>query len=196
MEADGDTLVPQFQRSEVVMVSALRICVAVAVLLGMVAGAGDCDGVKNAGDVLRVAIPASAVTMTLAKSDGQGGLQFSKGFLTTVGITYLLKYAVDRERPNGGPRSFPSGHAAVAFSGASFIERRYGLGYGVPAYLAASFVGWSRVHAEEHYVEDVLAGAAIGIVTSYFFTTAYGSRLAVMPVVTGDCCYAGVSLRW
>ena len=51
--------------------------------------------------------------------------------------------------------------------------KRYGWQYGVPAYAAASFVAYSRVEAGDHHPHDVIAGAAIGIVSSYIFTKPY-----------------------
>ena len=45
--------------------------------------------------------------------------------------------------------------------------------YGVPAYAAASFVAYSRVESREHYPRDVVAGAGIGILSSYIFTKPY-----------------------
>ena len=47
----------------------------------------------------------------------------------------------------GGPNwdSFPSDTSALAFAPAQFLWQRYGWEYGLPAYAAATFVGWSRV---------------------------------------------------
>jgi len=53
------------------------------------------------------------------------------------------------------------------------MRKRYGWGYGVPAYALASFVAYSRVEAREHYAHDVIAGASIGIASSYIFTRPY-----------------------
>lgn len=39
------------------------------------------------------------------------------------------------------------------------MRKRYGWKYGIPAYVAATFVAVSRVESKEHYVQDVLAGA-------------------------------------
>ncbi len=127
--------------------------------------------VERTGDVLQVAIPLAGYAMTYGLDDEEGRLQLYKSFLTTIGVTYALKFSINRERPDGGGQSFPSGHTSAAFSGASFIQKRYGWKYGAPAYVAASFVGWSRVDARRHYWEDVLAGAAIGIMSSYYFVT-------------------------
>lgn len=59
--------------------------------------------------------------------------------------------------------SFPAGHAATAFAGAtllSFVAPR-----GAPAFaLIAVAIGFSRVYVGVHYPADVLAGAAIGLV--------------------------------
>ena len=85
--------------------------------------------------------------------------------------TYSLKYGIDAERPNGGSNSFPSGHTSVAFAGAEFIRKQYGVWWGIPAYLTAGYVGWSRVISNNHYPRDVLAGAAIGILSNYDFAT-------------------------
>jgi membrane-associated phospholipid phosphatase len=129
-----------------------------------------------AGDVGQVAIPASAFAATYLVGDGEGRIQFYRSFLSAIGITYALKYAVDRDRPEGhGENAFPSGHTAAAFQGAVFIQRRYGWSYGVPACLGAAFVGWSRIEAEsdKHDILDVLAGAVLGSLMSYCLTTSY-----------------------
>ncbi|TDU28488.1 PAP2 superfamily protein [Panacagrimonas perspica] len=83
--------------------------------------------------------------------------------------TYGLKYSIDAKRPNGGGQSFPSGHSAAAFMGAEFIRKGYGFGWGVPAYLAAGWVGYTRVESHNHYWRDVLGGAAVGIASNYDF---------------------------
>lgn len=53
------------------------------------------------------------------------------------------------------------------------MRKRYGWEYGLPAYALASFVGYSRVESRQHYAHDVIAGASIGIVSSYLFTKPY-----------------------
>ena len=53
------------------------------------------------------------------------------------------------------------------------MRKRYGLEYGIPAYALASFVAYSRVESGEHHPHDVIAGASIGIVSSWIFTKRY-----------------------
>ena len=92
----------------------------------------------------------------------------------TFGATYALKYGIKETRPDGGDgQSFPSAHTSVSFSSAEFIRKRYGWIYGGPAYALAAFVAYSRVDSREHYIHDVAAGAAIGILSSYIFTKPY-----------------------
>lgn len=131
------------------------------------------DSIEKSGDVIQVLIPAVAYGTTFYLDDAQGRTQFYKSFFTNLAVTHGLKYTIDKKRPNGSDKSFPSGHTSAAFQGAAFIHRRYGWEYAIPAYLGASFVGYSRVESNNHYVEDVLAGAVIGIVSSFCFATPY-----------------------
>jgi membrane-associated phospholipid phosphatase len=128
------------------------------------------DGLTNTGDVMAYVLPATALGLTWYFKDGEGAWQFGKSAAISMAITFGLKYAVDAPRPNGEPYSFPSGHATITFSSAEFMRVRYGWKFGVPAYLLATFVGYSRVHGHEHYYRDVIAGAAIGIVTAHLLT--------------------------
>ncbi len=128
---------------------------------------------EKIGDVLRLVIPVSAYATTLYLDDKEGQYQFYKSFGTNVLVTYGLKYTIDRQRPNGEEHSFPSGHTSMAFQGATFIQMRYGLEYSLLAYLGAVYVGYSRVESDNHYIGDVVAGAIIGSLSSYFFTSKY-----------------------
>ncbi len=76
-------------------------------------------------------IPAYALGLSVAEEGTEGVAELSKTFLFTQTTTELIKGIVKEKRPNykKGDRkdSFPSGHTAAAFSGASFIHRRYGI---------------------------------------------------------------------
>lgn len=132
------------------------------------------EKVQSAGDVMTLLLPGAAGIVTLALGDYDGSLQLVESTALSLGATLALKYAVNERRPDGEDYSFPSGHSAVSFSSAEFIRKRYGWEYGLPAYAVATFVGYSRVESKQHYVHDVLAGAAIGIGSSYLFTSPYG----------------------
>ena len=157
--------------------------------------AGAVSFTQRAGDVLHVAIPATALVATAEKNDRRGTKDFIKSFVINVGVTAALKYSVNRKRPeNHGSLSFPSGHTSVSFQGAAFLHRRYGIKVALPAYTAAAFVGWSRVEGEsdKHYPSDVIAGAAIGFASGYFLTTRH-KGMAVEPFAGKQGC--GVFFR-
>lgn len=129
--------------------------------------------VRTAGDAAALLLPATAGVATLYLKDYTGTKEFLESAALSLGVTLALKYTVNERRPNGEEHSFPSAHTTISFSSAEFIRKRYGWEYGLPAYAAAGFVGYSRIEAREHYFKDVLAGAAIGMVSSYIFTDPY-----------------------
>ena len=154
---------------------------------------GEGDGEKL-GDILQMTIPATAYSMTYFNRDPEGRNQFYKSFATNLGITYSLKYAINKPRPeNNGDYSLPSGHTSSAFQGAAFIHKRYGLAKAIPAYVAATYVAYSRVKAKKHDVIDVTAGAAVGIFSAFHFTTRQGG-VEITPLVGKD--FAGVSASY
>jgi len=154
------------------------------------------DGVETTGDVLRVLIPAVAYGSTFYLHDPEGRKQFYKSFATNLAVTYALKKSISKTRPNGADDdSFPSAHSSMAFQGAAFIHKRYGWKYAVPAYLGSSFVAWSRVESDNHFTIDVVAGAAIGIASSFIFTRPY-KGFVVTPVAYAGFYGVGISKQW
>lgn len=132
------------------------------------------EAVETSGDVILLALPASAAVSTIVLKDKKGFWQFSKSFATNLAITGGLKYAINKSRPfHGGGQAFPSGHTSITFQAASFIHRRYGFKYSIPGYVLAGWTGYSRINATRHDGWDVLAGAAVGIGSSFLFTTPY-----------------------
>ncbi|MCW8825178.1 MAG: phosphatase PAP2 family protein [Gammaproteobacteria bacterium] len=129
------------------------------------------ESIERAGDLVQIALPLTAWGVSYFSDDDEGFYQFTKSFAVTMVATQALKHGLDKTRPNGGGLSFPSGHTSASFSGASFLHKRYGLKYGIPAYIAASFVGWSRIEADAHYPRDVAAGALLAIGVNHYFVT-------------------------
>lgn len=149
---------------------------------------GSRKAIRTSGDVLVFVTPIASLAATLALQDWQGLKQGALAGVTTVGMTYALKYIVKKERPDGSDNhSFPSMHTSVSFAGAAFIQKRYGWKWGVPAYLVSTYVGWSRVYGKKHDWWDVAAGAAIGVGSSYIFTRPFARKhnLTISPVA-GD----------
>ena len=146
--------------------------------------------------MLQYALPAATAGITAARRDWHGTLEFGGAFVLQ-GVTVLtLKNTVYETRPNGqGHQSFPSGHAAVTFASAEFLRERYGWTYGAPAYALAAFTGYSRVESDHHYWHDVTAGAGIGILSSWLFTTHY-KEWSVQPAIDGRTVSLTLSRLW
>jgi len=107
---------------------------------------GSRKAVRTSGDVLVFITPVASLATVLATQDWQGLKQGVFTGVTTLGVTYALKYLVKKERPDfSDNHSFPSMHTSVSFAGAAFIQRRYGWKWGIPAYAVSTYVGWSRV---------------------------------------------------
>src|ERR1700676_2230302 len=101
------------------------------------------------------------------------GLLAGEAALNSLVAVESFKYSLGRERPyqgNGsgpffqsGGTSFPSEHAAAAWSVAGVIAHEYPSPLvKVMAYGLASLVDISRLHARQHFPSDVVVGSVIG----------------------------------
>ena len=150
---------------------------------------------ENTANLLRIALPVSGWAMTRYYADQDGETQFYKSFAATVLSSYALKNTIHKSRPDGSDNdAFPSGHSAMAFQGATFIQRRYGNELGIPAYVLAAWTAQSRVNSDKQDYSDVLAGALIGFASSYYFTE--NSDLHVMPFVSQQGTGLALNYRW
>ena len=143
------------------------------------------QAVKTSGDIGAVLVPVAGLTAILINKDWQGLKQGVFSGVTTLGMTYALKYIVKKERPDhSNNHSFPSMHSSVSFAAATYIQRRYGWKWSIPAYIVSTYVGWSRVYSKKHDWWDVAAGAAIGVGSSYIFTRPFAKKhhLSISPV--------------
>ena len=92
----------------------------------------------------------------------------------------LIKNIVQRPRPyvtledlriiipRPSEYSFPSGHSSSSFAAAVSFYRLLPKKLGIPAIVLAGLIAFSRLYVGVHYPTDVLAGALMGIVLSYF----------------------------
>jgi membrane-associated phospholipid phosphatase len=108
---------------------------------------------------------------------------YTEAFLLTYGTKDLLKFAVARNRPytyfgdvpagdeEDYYNSFPSGHTAFAFLGASFLSATFAAEYPdskwkapliAGSYTLATGIALMRILSGNHFLTDVLVGAAIG----------------------------------
>lgn len=145
------------------------------------------DRWTEAGEVLLYALPLTAATATFSLNDPQGRTQLLIAHGVTFTASSVLAGLTSKERPDGSDNlSFPSNGTASAFTSAAFMQRRYGWDVGLPAYLAASYVGWSQVYSERHYASDVVAGAALAWgVNQWLVEPGSASQFALMPTSGG-----------
>lgn len=88
-------------------------------------------------------------------------------YIAMAAVTNIAKYSFREKRPDSGARnSFPSGHTATVFTGAELMREEYGLGLGIGAYVVAVGVAGLRIYNGRHWLNDVIAGAGVGILSA------------------------------
>lgn len=155
------------------------------------------QGIEVAADALQYVIPGIGVGKIVYHHDWRGAGWLALSGAVSGGTTWVLKTSIDATRPNGGSHSFPSGHTAAVAWGTGFLHRRYGWRWALAGYAATGFVAWSRVETGDHHVEDVIAGAAIGLAAGYFINKPFEGRdLRVSPSVGGRAFGLTIAGRW
>lgn len=100
----------------------------------------------------------------------QRSIVLGTSYLVMSSTVLILKSTARVERPDGSSfNSFPSGHTATAFMGAEMLWQEYkdqSVWYGVLGYSLAITTGAFRVYNDRHWVNDVVMGAGIGILSA------------------------------
>ena len=119
--------------------------------------------------------PALTLGLKLGGMEGRSDWpRFFASAAMSYGIMALLvntiKYTAKEMRPDGSTaNSWPSGHTATSFVGATILHKEYGLTrspwFSVAGYGIATATGVMRVLNNRHWVSDVLSGAGIGILS-------------------------------
>lgn len=155
------------------------------------------DDKDKQADILTLALPAGAYLLSWAEHDRDGAWALTRSLGLSAISTLALNSVIDDTSPNGKSNdAFPSGHATIAFSSAAFIQRRYGWKKGVPAYLVASYTGWLRVETDDHDYADVVAGAAVGVISSYLFTRPLDDKVQASLWTDGNSGGLRIQVRW
>lgn len=86
--------------------------------------------------------------------------------IVAFGVKTVLKKAIKEERPDHSDnKSFPSGHASIAFAAARSLDKEFRkdcIWIPIAGYAAATAIGVERVVNDRHHWYDVVAGAGIG----------------------------------
>ncbi len=119
--------------------------------------------------------PAMTLGLKLAGVEGRSDWP---RMLSSAGMSYVImaalvngiKYTAKEMRPDGSTaNSWPSGHTATSFVGATLLHKEYGLTrspwYSVAGYGVATATGVMRVLNNRHWISDVMSGAGIGILS-------------------------------
>lgn len=134
------------------------------------------------------------------------GIVTLEALLVTVIATESLKYATNRNRPDGRDNmSFPSGHASSTASLAASVSEMYDwdLRIAVPLYMVTAFVGASRIQSNDHHLSDVIAGITLGTLVGSSFAKyqkeknhekSIAKDISIVPVLDGSC--KGIVLNW
>lgn len=148
---------------------------------------GSRKAVRTSTDVILFTMPAATLGVAIAKKDWQGIWIGAAECAGTFAVTYGLKYAIRKKRPDGSDyHSFPSAHSSLVFTDASFVMRRYGWKFGVPAYALATYVAWGRTYAKKHDFWDVATGAAIGTAIGLISTRPFMKNVEIAPAAFTD----------
>lgn len=134
---------------------------------------------------------AAGFAASVWQKDWVGLRQLALTTSVALAANYALELSVTKDRPDHTEHhAMPSTHTLLAFSGAAFVQRRYGWKWGLPAYALSAYVAWGRVYSKRHDVWDVLAGAAIGVGSAYAFTRPLGRNadLTLAPSSVGGGC--------
>jgi membrane-associated phospholipid phosphatase len=103
-----------------------------------------------------------ALAMWLAGEE-QSTKHMASASLNSTFVTWVLKLAVREKRPAVNSRdSFPSGHSSLAFAFGTVVALRHNIFWGTLGVTTASFISYSRIIDNRHWLHDVIAGATIG----------------------------------
>jgi len=141
-------------------------------------------------DYLRYAPPVAAYALSACglKSTHRfidRSIILTVAYIASDFVVNTTKNITREARPdNRAFNSMPSQHTALAFIGATFLDHE--LGYispwiSVGGYATASFVAYARVARNAHWTNDVLMGAAVGMIMTHASYWAYDGAMKLFP---------------
>lgn len=173
------------------------------------------QGLDDAGTVAQLMTMATPAVLAATGTDDwlTVGVMYAQSVMLTSGLKNTIKGLVDRDRPymyfdgpseeglESGDRlnSFPSGHTAYAVNGAVFTSRVFSRCFPdspwktpviAGSMCLAAATALLRIESGNHFLSDVLAGAAIGGLSGCLIpwlheTEGSGEGLSITPLPSG-----------
>lgn len=155
----------------------------------------------NLSNWLKYLPVAGAAAYSGYQGDTPGLWQLGAEAGATIVAAQAAKYAFKDgdwgTRPDGGSKSFPSGHVSTACAGAAYLGERYGWQQAAPAYAVSAWIAYIRVNEDRHHVRDVVAGCALAWGLSKLIVQPWlPEQVAVTPVIGPDEIGLNLSARW
>ena len=138
----------------------------------------------------------------------------AEGIGVAAALTAILQPAFGRRRPRNhsghadffaGGTSFPSGHATPVFAAAAGVSEYFDNAWyaSIPAYAAATAVGFGRIGHDAHWLSDIGASAVFGIGTTELLLYMHrhheeepAGRWHIFPVTRQQGAGVGASFTW
>ena len=173
------------------------------------------SSLDRAGDIMLVCAMATPAVLAATEKEEwlTVGVMYAETLLIANGIKELTKLAVRRDRPfmyydpdtypeddikdGDFANSFPSGHSTMAFAGATFASYTYSKyfpdsnwRYAVTggSYALALTTAALRVKSGNHFMTDVMTGAALGTAVGFLvpWLHTFNTKNDLNVALTGD----------
>lgn len=141
---------------------------------------------------------AVLISLLLLLISKRKGAMMATAYLFTAAISFSLKAMIGFPRPHryfatqlsdiyfvpgvavlDNFRSFPSGHSVCAFTAATVLSYyTKNKGWSLLYLALAMLVGYSRMYMSQHFLEDVTAGASLGVFFSMVWLSLFKRNTA------------------
>ncbi len=149
---------------------------------------------SGSGAIIYLAVGTGIPLLRDGKEGKTHTLRSLDSLATSVLLSEGLKTLVREQRPNTTVHdSFPSGHATAAFAVAT-MESSFHPKEAPLWYAGAALIGVSRVTLHDHFIGDVVAGAALGYGVSRLELSARRG-LILSPFISPNGHGVGLTMR-
>ncbi|HLK15591.1 MAG TPA: phosphatase PAP2 family protein [Fimbriimonadaceae bacterium] len=163
----------------------LRYSAVLAVMAAAAAGSAQVQTWHNVGEIGGPVLVVAGLAAPFIQDGDRAGSHAARtfdGLLVSGAAAEFLKVTTRERRPYGTTLdSFPSEHATASFAVAA-AQSYYHPKQAPFWYGAATIVAVARVAGHDHFVQDVIAGAALGTGAGYLSVTSKHGWL-IAPIV-------------